>query len=67
MHDVDDYPLARQVPGLVVYRYDSPLCFANAEDFRRRALKSVDDAEDAGKWNAPARTAASRIPSSGSC
>ena len=42
MHDVDDYPLARQVPGLVVYRYDAPLCFANAEDFRRRALAAVD-------------------------
>ena len=44
MHDVDDYPMARQVPGLVVYRYDAPLCFANAEDFRRRALAAVDTA-----------------------
>ncbi len=44
MHDVDDYPMARQVPGLVVYRYDAPLCFANAEDFRRRALAAVDSA-----------------------
>ena len=38
MHDVDDYPGATVVPGLLVYRYDSPLFFANAEDFRRRAL-----------------------------
>ena len=38
MHDVDDYPDAEPVPGLLVYRYDSPLFFANAEDFRRRAL-----------------------------
>jgi high affinity sulfate transporter 1 len=38
MHDVDDYPGAQTVPGLVVYRYDAPLFFANAEDFRRRAL-----------------------------
>lgn len=43
MHDVDDYPQARTIPGLVVYRYDSPLFFANAEDFRRRALAAVDD------------------------
>ena len=43
MHDVDDYPMAEQLPGLVVYRYDSPLFFANAEDFRRRALDAVDD------------------------
>ncbi|WP_330230740.1 sulfate permease [Nocardia sp. NBC_00508] len=42
MHDVDDYPDAKPVPGLVIYRYDAPLCFANAEDFRRRALAAVD-------------------------
>jgi high affinity sulfate transporter 1 len=45
MHDVDDYPQAQQVPGLVVYRYDSPLFFANAADFRRRALAAVDEVE----------------------
>ncbi|MEV6099948.1 SulP family inorganic anion transporter [Nocardia sp. NPDC051981] len=44
MHDIDDYPEATTVPGLVVYRYDAPLCFANAEDFRRRALAAVDTA-----------------------
>nr|WP_232789858.1 sulfate permease [Streptomyces jeddahensis] len=42
MHDVDDYPEARTIPGLVVYRYDSPLFFANAQDFKRRATASVD-------------------------
>ena len=41
MHDLDDYPDARSVPGLVVYRYDAPLFFANAEDFRERALAAV--------------------------
>lgn len=42
MHDVDDYPDAALIPGLLVYRYDAPLCFANAEDFRRRALEAID-------------------------
>jgi SulP family sulfate permease len=42
MHDIDDYPSAKRIPGLLVYRYDAPLCFANAEDFRRRALAAVD-------------------------
>jgi len=42
MHDIDDYPGATRVPGLVVYRYDAPLCFANSEDFRTRALAAVD-------------------------
>ena len=41
MHDLDDYPDARPIPGLVVYRYDAPLFFANAEDFRERALAAV--------------------------
>jgi sulfate permease, SulP family len=42
MHDVDDYPQATLVPGLVVYRYDSPIFFANAENFRTRALAAVE-------------------------
>jgi MFS superfamily sulfate permease-like transporter len=50
MHDIDDYPEARQVPGLVVYRYDSPLFFANAENFRRRALAAVDAASGPVDW-----------------
>ncbi|MFI1398691.1 SulP family inorganic anion transporter [Streptomyces sp. NPDC020681] len=50
MHDIDDYPQARTVPGLVVYRYDSPLFFANAEDFRRRALAAVSEQEGPVEW-----------------
>jgi sulfate permease, SulP family len=59
MHDIDDYPGARLIPGLVVYRYDSPLFFANAENFKRRALASVDRAEHPVEWfllNAEANT-----------
>ncbi|HET6291836.1 MAG TPA: sulfate permease [Kribbella sp.] len=50
MHDLDDYPQARPVPGLVVYRYDSPLFFANAENFRRRALAAVDSSPEPVRW-----------------
>lgn len=50
MHDLDDYPDARAVQGLVVYRYDSPLFFANVEDFRRRALGALDLAETPTEW-----------------
>ncbi len=50
MHDVDDYPGATVVPGLMVYRYDSPLFFANTEDFRRRALAAVAGAADPVQW-----------------
>jgi MFS superfamily sulfate permease-like transporter len=50
MHDVDDYPQAHTVPGLLVYRYDSPLFFANTEDFRRRALAAVDEQTEPVRW-----------------
>ena len=50
MHDIDDYPSARLVPGLVVYRYDSPLFFANAEDFKRRALASLAHSDGPVEW-----------------
>lgn len=40
-HSIVDYPEAEQEPGLVVYRYDSPLFFANAEDFLRRARAAI--------------------------
>jgi len=49
MHDVDDYPQARTIPGLVVYRYDAPLFFANAQDFRRRALAAAR-CHDTPRW-----------------
>ncbi|HET9117480.1 MAG TPA: SulP family inorganic anion transporter [Pseudonocardiaceae bacterium] len=44
MHDVDDYPTAHTIPGLVVYRYDSPLFFANADDFKHRAMAAAEAA-----------------------
>jgi sulfate permease, SulP family len=50
MHDIDDYPDARPVPGLLVYRYDAPLCFANAENFRSRALAALDTQPEPPRW-----------------
>ena len=48
--DIEDYPQAHTIPGLVVYRYDSPLFFANAQDFRRRALVAVADQSAPVRW-----------------
>jgi sulfate permease, SulP family len=50
MHDVDDYPSAQTIAGLVVYRYDAPLFFANAEDFRRRALDAAAQGPEPLRW-----------------
>ena len=50
MHDVDDYPEAKTIPGLVVYRYNAPLFFANSEDFKRRALAAADQQAQPVAW-----------------
>lgn len=40
-HDITRYPDARLVPGLVLFRWDAPLFFANAELFGERVLGAV--------------------------
>jgi MFS superfamily sulfate permease-like transporter len=46
LHDVADWEGAVTVPGLVVFRYDAPLFFANAENLRTQVV-GVLDAQDA--------------------
>jgi high affinity sulfate transporter 1 len=43
-HDMKRHPQGRQVPGLVLFRWDAQLFFANAEVFREQALKAVSTA-----------------------
>src|SRR5947207_10938899 len=40
-HDVKRYPVARRIPGLVLFRWDAPLFFANAELFHQRVLDAI--------------------------
>jgi len=49
-HDITRYPEARRVPGLVLFRWDAPLFFANAELFRERVLQAVADAPQPVRW-----------------
>jgi high affinity sulfate transporter 1 len=49
-HDVTRYPGARQIPGLVLLRWDAPLFFANADTFRQRVLDAADDASPRLLW-----------------
>jgi sulfate permease, SulP family len=50
LHDINDWEGATTIPGLVIYRYDAPLCFANAEDFKDRALRSIDSELTPVEW-----------------
>ena len=49
-HDITRYPDARRVSGLVLFRWDAPLFFANAELFRERALSAVAASPTPVRW-----------------
>lgn len=38
-HDIRSYPDAEQLPGMVIYRFDAPLIFANVPAFREEILR----------------------------
>jgi MFS superfamily sulfate permease-like transporter len=40
-HDLKRYPDARLIPGMVLFRWDAPLFFANAEQFHERVREAV--------------------------
>jgi high affinity sulfate transporter 1 len=50
LHDIEDWEGATTIPGLVIYRYDAPLCFANVEDFKRRALLAIETEKTPVEW-----------------
>jgi high affinity sulfate transporter 1 len=49
-HDVSRYPEAKRIPGLVLFRWDAPLFFANAEVFRDHVLQAVATAPTPTRW-----------------
>jgi high affinity sulfate transporter 1 len=49
-HDITRYPEARVVPGLVLFRWDAPLFFANAEFFQNSALDAVAASPTPVNW-----------------
>jgi MFS superfamily sulfate permease-like transporter len=49
-HDITRYPQARLIPGLVLFRWDAPLFFANAELFRERVLDTVASSPTPVRW-----------------
>ena len=48
-HDVRSYPDAELLPGLVLFRFDAPLIFANARVFREQ-VRRLADAEPPPRW-----------------
>jgi high affinity sulfate transporter 1 len=50
LHDIEDWKEAKTIPGLVIYRYDAPLCFANVENFKRRSLEAIEAEATPVEW-----------------
>ncbi|MGW5240136.1 SulP family inorganic anion transporter [Monashia sp. NPDC004114] len=46
LHDTKSYPDAELLPGLVVYRFDAPLIFANARTFNETVRAMAEDRPD---------------------
>jgi len=49
-HDITRYPQARLIPGLILFRWDAPLFFANAEFFHDRVLEAVSRSTTPVRW-----------------
>jgi len=49
-HDIARHPEARLIPGLVLFRWDAPLFFANAELFHERVLDAVASSPTPVHW-----------------
>ena len=49
-HDVTRYPDARRVPGLVLFRWDAPLFFANAEEFADEVRQAIASSPTPVRW-----------------
>lgn len=49
-HDISRHPEAQQIPGLLLFRWDAPLFFANAQTFREQILLAVAKAPTQIKW-----------------
>ena len=49
-HDITRHPEAKRIPGLVLFRWDAPLFFANAEIFHEHILQAIADAPTRTKW-----------------
>jgi high affinity sulfate transporter 1 len=49
-HDIKRYPQARLIPGLVLFRWDAPLFFANAELFQERVIEAAEKSPTPVRW-----------------
>jgi len=49
-HNVADYPEAKTIPGLLLYRFESNLVFYNADYFKTRIRKAIEAQKTPVEW-----------------
>ncbi len=50
LHSIERHPTARTFPGVMLYRFDAPLTFFNADYFKTRVLALADTAGPGLRW-----------------
>ena len=50
LHSIDRHTSAKAIPGLVLFRFNAPLVFFNAEHFKQCALKAAKSSGDDLRW-----------------
>ncbi len=65
MHDIGDFDNAEEEPGLLIFRYDSPLFFANADHFLAKAREMIGERMPGLQWFALQCEAIIEIDSTG--
>jgi high affinity sulfate transporter 1 len=49
-HNMDDYPAAQGLPGLLLYRFDMSVVFFNADYFKSRVMEAIAQSSTPVKW-----------------
>jgi MFS superfamily sulfate permease-like transporter len=49
-YEIDHYPEAREVPGLLFYRFEASLIFFNADYFKQRVVELIESSEIPVRW-----------------
>ena len=49
-HNIEDYPEATTIPGLLLYRFDSDIVFFNADYFKQRVLSAIAASKTPVEW-----------------
>ena len=50
VHDITHTPNTHGIPGLIIYRFDAPMYFANSNHFRERVLEIIESSDEPVHW-----------------